>query len=320
MPHQSNILRSEGDELIMHDCYLCGSNEIKRLRPVYDMLFPLPGIFQLVECRSCGLVYLDDRPQPEEISQYYPSEYLPYRPAIQDERSALMRWVRRRNIMRRVNLLRKHSQPGAVLDIGCSTGIFLDAMIASGWTGQGIEIMPEVAAYARSRFGLNVVTGEFETVPLESRSFNAITLWDVLEHTFDPLAVLKKAHRVLKDDGIIAITIPHWESLDHRLFGQHWIGFDVPRHLFMFRQPVLEKLLREAGFSVIQASCGLGGYYTFLASYKLWSNKKISSSAWRDGIERALRFPGVRIPFQPFFSLIDWLGAGGTLVVVAKKM
>jgi SAM-dependent methyltransferase len=302
-------------------CNLCGADQPENLGSLHDIAFDKPGEFSLVRCRVCGLVYYRTRPTPQEIQIFYPSEYLPYRPAIQDEPFFLMRWARRRNIDKRRRIVEQASQtlPGRILDVGCSTGIFLDAMRQAGWQTRGVEISPQAASYARQRFGLDVMTGQLQEAHFESESFDAITFWDVLEHTFDPLGSLQEAHRLLKPGGTLAMTLPHWESLDHRWFGMQWIGYDTPRHLYVFPTPVLKQMLEKAGFSLISARNGLGGYYAFLASLRLWL-KANRGEQTRQSWMRLLEIPGVRFLFEPFFSLVDARNQGGTLVVVGRKI
>jgi SAM-dependent methyltransferase len=302
-------------------CNLCGADQPENLGNLHDIAFDRPGEFSLVRCRNCGLVYYRTRPTPQEIQQFYPAEYLPYRPAIQDEAFFLMRWARQRNINKRRQVVEKASLklPGRILDVGCSTGIFLDAMRQARWQTRGVEISPQAANYARQRFDLEVFTGQLQEARLESESFDAITFWDVLEHTFNPMESLQEAHRLLKTGGVLAMTLPHWESLDHRWFGKQWIGYDTPRHLYIFPTSVLKQMLEKAGFSVLSAHSGLGGYYTFLASLRLWLKAK-GGEQTRQRWMHVLEFPGVRFLFQPFFSFIDAINQGGTLVVVGRKI
>lgn len=303
-------------------CNLCGADAPVLLAELRDLAFGLPGRFPLVRCRACGLMYLRERPTPVSIDRYYPPEYLPYRTAIQDERRALLRWARRRNVARRRRIVEDHSRrvPGRILDVGCSTGIFLDEMRRAGWDTLGIELSEGAVQYARQRFGLEVVQGQLLETGLPPGSFHAVTFWDVLEHTFDPSASLRVANRLLAPGGVAAFTLPHWESLDRRLFGKAWIGYDSPRHLYVFSRPVLEKLLTRNGFQILEAYSGLSGYFTFLASLRLWLRSRDLGSGPGRLLLRALELPGMRLVFQPAFSLLERLGLGGTLVLVARKV
>ncbi len=303
-------------------CALCGADDAELMWTARDLAFGNPSEFPLVRCRQCGLIYLRVRPAPWEMSRYYPPEYKPYRPAIQDEHFWLMRWMRQRKVQRRRRIVERARQsiPGRILDVGCSTGIFLDAMRQAGWETQGIEIGPEAAHYARQRLGLDVFEGQLLEAHLPPGRFDVITFWDVLEHTFDPLETLREANRLLANGGILAMTLPNWQSLDRALFGREWSGYDIPRHLYVFTWPVLRRLLASAGLSGAKLWCDLGGYFTFAASARLWLNEHAHTPWLRRAATRFLDLHGIRFPFEPFFHLMDWLGRGGTLVVLAHKV
>ena len=100
------------------DCILCKESHenAEPLGIFRDLAFGIPGEFPLVRCQNCGLIYYRERPTSEEISRYYPDEYLPYRRPIQDERFWLMRWARWRNIGKRCHVIEEYSpqSPGKI--------------------------------------------------------------------------------------------------------------------------------------------------------------------------------------------------------------
>jgi SAM-dependent methyltransferase len=148
-------------------------------------------------------------------------------------------------------LTRLCNGPGAVLDIGCSDGRFLCAMRAAGWACAGVEPNEAAAAFARETFGLNVITGDLLAWP-PADQIGLITLWDVLEHTHAPAAVLKRAHALLRRPGWLALSLPNWGSLERQLFRERWIALDAPRHLYHFTPHTITQLLNQTGFAVRQ--------------------------------------------------------------------
>jgi 2-polyprenyl-3-methyl-5-hydroxy-6-metoxy-1,4-benzoquinol methylase len=144
-------------------------------------------------------------------------------------------------------------------------------------------------------------------------------LWDVLEHTFEPLATLQQVNELLKPGGMIACTVPNERSLDRYLFGATWVGYDTPLHLTVFSPDTLRRMLHKAGFQVLHMQCGFGGYYSFTASLNIWLNRYISSRRMRHILLRLLYLPGMRFPLEPYFQILDWLGWGNELLVVACK-
>lgn len=303
-------------------CTRCGATSLRQRVWLADYLYKTPGRFAMCTCDRCGLLYLSPRPVPAALARHYPPAYTPYRTAIQDERNPLLRAMRRRNIgLRRTYVARfTGAQPGRLLDIGASTGIFLDEMRSHGWEVLGIELSEHAATYARTRFGLEVITGELSQVELPAARFDLVTLWDVLEHTYDPVAVLRRIHGRLDQDGLVALTIPNYESLDRRLFGRYWVGYDAPRHLHVFPKAVLETMLAEAGFRVVDNRAAFGGYFAFVTSLRTWLRARLAPGPLLRGLERLMDLHGVRFLFAPLFWLLDRMDRGGVRVIVARKV
>lgn len=303
-------------------CELCGAPQAERFLAVRDWDSGAPEEFWLVRCPRCGLLYLNPRPTPTRMAHYYPPGYASYRPrAIEDERWKLLRWMRRQRVGQRRRLVEQFSadQPGRLLDVGCSTGIFLADARDHGWAVHGVEPSPDVADYPRRRFGIPVFGGTLEAAGFASNWFDAVTLWDVLEHTHQPLATLGEVRRILQPGGVVALSVPNFRSLDRLVFGQFWIGYDAPRHLYVFSTDTLRALLSKAGFEVLCLRAGFGGYFGTVLSIKRWANHYIQSRAIQRALYTLLDAHGARLPVQPVFSLLDWMGWGNELVGVARK-
>jgi SAM-dependent methyltransferase len=300
-------------------CNLCGSTESLPLYTLRDTGYGVPGEFVLRRCLHCGLMYLSPRPTQETIAAYYPEKYDPYRPAIEDERWAVMCWIRRRKLARKRHMIERYGEvQGCLLDIGCSTGLFLHEMAQAGWQVAGIEPIASAAEYARRRFGLRVFQGMFSEAHYEPASFDVVTFWDVLEHTFSPAEELAHAARLLRPGGLLVANVPNWDSPDRWLFGRHWLGLDPPRHLYAFTRGTLTAMLAQAGFSVLDWVCFMSGYFSFAVSLEQWLETvdlRLSRFA-----KRVFGLPGMRFPFEPWFTLNNWLGKGPNITVVARRM
>ena len=301
-------------------CDLCGAENTRTLYTNADWNLPGLDAFALVQCEQCGLIYLNPRPAPQAIGAFYPQDYAPFRPAIEDERWALMRWMRRRKMQRRRALVEHYSgaSRGRVLDVGCATGIFLHEMAQAGWEAVGVELTPEAAEYARRRFGLEVFTGQLEEAPLAEGTFDAVTFWDVLEHTYSPRRTLKRSAALLKPGGIVVINIPNWESFERRIFGAQWIGLDPPRHLYVFPRHTLTALLEDAGFKVLGWETAMPPYFAFAISLEQWL--AVRSPTLGSIAGRILRLPGVRLLFEPYFAITNRLQRSGIISVFARKV
>jgi SAM-dependent methyltransferase len=300
-------------------CDLCGATASAPLHTLHDIMHQLPGEFVLRRCTACGLMYLSPRPTPNSIGAYYPPDYTPYRPPIEDERFALMRYMRRRKLIKRRNLIEKYGgmRQGRILDVGCATGLFLHEMQLAGWEAVGVEPIQSAAEFTRQRFGLDVFQGGLTEAPFEPHSFDAITFWDVLEHTFSPSAELAHAAQLLRPGGLIAINVPNWDSFDRKPFGANWQGFDPPRHLYVFSRQTLTRLLTQAGFRVVDWVCFMPGYFTWIASVQRWLI--VNHPAWVRPVMRLLMFPGVRLLFEPWFAVMNVRRTAPVISVFAQR-
>ena len=301
-------------------CDLCGSTAALPLYTLTDVVHQLPGEFTLRGCTGCGLIYLSPRPTPNSIGLYYPPDYTPYRPPIEDERFALMRYMRRRKLIKRRALIEQysHMRQGRVLDVGCATGLFLHEMQLAEWEAVGVEPIQSAAEFARRRFGLQVYQGMLTDAPFAPESFDVLTFWDVLEHTFSPHAELKQAAQLLKPGGLIVINVPNWDSFDRKPFGVNWQGFDPPRHLYVFTRQTLAQLLEESGFRVLDWVCFMPGFFTWVVSIQRWL--LVKHPRWTKPVMHLLMFPGVRLLFEPWFALMNARRTAPVISVFAQRL
>lgn len=232
------------------DCNLCGHAVYTAVYRVKDTNYGQPGVFTLVRCNQCGLVFTNPRPTAQEIGAFYPAQqYHPFRALQNEGRTKPAR--RQQQRAGQIAQIVKDSKVQRVLDVGCGSGIFLLAMRERGWEVCGVEPSPEAAEFARTTLKLPVKTGDiFQIGP--GLTFDVITFWDVLEHTHSPRDVLLHAHRLLGPKGLLAINVPNWASWERKLFKESWIAIDAPRHLYHFTPDTLNSMLQVCGFEVIE--------------------------------------------------------------------
>ncbi len=300
-------------------CDLCGADDAAVIFKGEQWQGAAPDGVALVRCRRCRLMYLNPRPTRDMIANFYPDDYAPFRPAIEDERLPLMRWMRRHKLVKRRQLLEHFSgrRRGRVLDVGCATGLFLHEMQHAGWDAVGVEPTTTAANYARTRFGLNVVEGTLAGAELTPASFDVVTFWDVLEHTFSPRAELMRSASLLRPGGLIAINVPNWNSFDRRWWGPHWIGYDPPRHLYVFTRETLARLLNEAGFQIVDWLCFMPSYFPFVESFTRWL--RAHAPRLTAPIARTLNVPGMRFAFEPALNVANRTRRGVVISVFARK-
>ena len=231
-----------------------------------------------------------------------------------------MRWVKHQRLRTRCVQVSRLRQAGALLDVGCSTGLFLNEMRRYGqWKLAGIEIDARAAAYAANRFDLDVYNGQIGQAPWPAQSFDVVTLWDVLEHLPDPGSALRHLGALMAEGGLLIVSVPNLDSVDAARFGRHWTGLDVPRHFSVFRKRDIIRLMEGTGYRVTRTYCFYGRYTTFANSLALWLKARAHNVTLHAGLEALIRFPLWRYVSLPYFALLDRMERGAILTVVAAR-
>lgn len=302
------------------NCNLCGSNNTKVLFEGRDEWFHLPGTFPVCECQTCGLIYLNPRPTRQAINEYYPEEYQPYKLATADLSSPLKKAEQAYTLKKRINVVQKRfPKPGQVLDVGCATGNFLNALRQIGWQPRGVELNEQAAHYARQRLDLDVHTGTLEEAQFQADQFDLVIFWDVLEHVFNPTETLTEAARITRPKGRLLLTLPNPHSIDARLFGSYWAGWDIPRHLQIFSLSVIDQMLHQTGWHREEMFCMTGRHWFFNLSLAHWLEGKKVSGKISEIILKVTRSVPFRLFTLPYFIIVEKLKRGPIMVIFARK-
>lgn len=309
-------------------CNLCGSQGVKTIFQMPDWSFDRwDHLFTFVQCTNCGLVYQNPRPTLEEMSLFYPDDYecYPVNLAQVTKSKKLMDWVVMYGMARRFSSVRKYKQQGRLLDIGCATGIFLDSIkvlegknSGNNWDLNGIEVSAFASKIAQQK-GHNVFCGTLTDAQFPSQSFDVVTLWDVFEHLHDPKCDLAEIHRILKPDGLLVMRVPNLDSWDAKLFGKYWVGYEPPRHLYIFGKQTIVRMLETNGFHVRHMETRSSRYLTFILSLKFLMVGKRVPPRTRDWIVKLLHHPVARLLFAPLFFVYGMGLRGSLLTIVAVK-
>lgn len=110
------------------------------------------------------------------------------------------------------------------------------------------------SAHARDVLGISVHLGAIEALSLPDESFDAVTLWHVLEHVTTPGTMLEAIRKVLRPGGVLLVSVPNFGSPEARATGAGWFHLDVPRHLVHFSPDTLDATLRASGFEPLAAT------------------------------------------------------------------
>jgi 2-polyprenyl-3-methyl-5-hydroxy-6-metoxy-1,4-benzoquinol methylase len=272
-----------------------------------QVLFEKVG-YHVVRCERCGLVYISDPPTNEELLRCY-SFANSYQQEFVTDQQARDSFLERGRLY--LSFLSQHTNPGRLLDVGCSAGFFLHIARTSGWDVKGLEYSEDTAQLGRSMFNLDIQIGDLMTCSYESEAFDALTLWDVIEHVPDPLEVMVQAHHLLSFNGLVAISTPNIDGIFPRLSYQiaqtidYWPHPEPPAHLTQFSTKTLSLLLENAGFRVVNSfTRRIPMQYSFGTSSELIRSPK------------RLAYAAV---FAPWAFIGPWIGMGDEVVMVAQK-
>lgn len=255
-------------------CNLCGydaykvlfistltDDDFKHSYGQYSISQKSPRCGQIVQCERCGLVYVNPREKHQDIIHSYTM--------VKDEKYLDEERTRSATFLRGLRLIEKYcSQKGSLLEVGCFAGLFLDLARRRGWSVLGIEPSQWAVEYARKKLNLNVLQGAFEDFKFDDDSFDAVTMWDVLEHLPDPKSTLSTLQKKLKKQGILFLNTFNYDSIFRKIFGRkYW--FIERMHIYYFSPTTITKMLEACNYRILKIfphfkTLSLGYYITRL--------------------------------------------------------
>lgn len=302
-------------------CFICGSNDWKQLYQAKDLLHDIEGQFCLYECPSCGLVANQPKLSSQDIEKYYPEDYIAYPIAVDEEKEWHTKLDRQRGVRRRCDFAIHESgkTTGAILDVGCATGVFLKGMQDCGWDAWGIEPSDYAAHYAVEKLGLKVTHDYLKADSFEAGQFDLVTLWDVFEHLPNPVETLEICRTILKPGGVLLLSLPNPQSWDRHFFKEAWSGWDVPRHYYVYKPLSLTQLLDNHGFRFQRIKSFTGRHGAMGISWDFWLKNKGKSEKARDRFSKFFHSYAVRALTYPYFMFADAINRSASMTLTYVK-
>jgi 2-polyprenyl-3-methyl-5-hydroxy-6-metoxy-1,4-benzoquinol methylase len=218
----------------------------------------------IVTCRGCGLLYRDQRPTAEAVTDTYSQE----RYGHEHLRSEFV--LQRQWATSKVRTLARHLpvRPGItprIVEVGSFVGGFLAVGREQGWNMLGVDPGQEVAGFCHEQ-GLNVLCGTLIEAQVPTHTFDAVTIWNTFDQLPHPDATLAAARRMLHDHGILVIRVPNgacfhrmmswWKRSSEPLKGwlslalawNNLLGFP---YLYGYTVRTLDELLSRHGFAPV---------------------------------------------------------------------
>lgn len=247
-------------ELVHVPCDLCGADDYRVKMRIPSRLY-LPRILNslswvgwdppehwtLIQCRRCGLIYTNPRVKSDELYHLYPPAMFWDEEIGKIRRKSPQRW------RDQIALVQKFKTSGRFLDIGCANGFLVKEAQDVGFEAYGVDLSERAVQYAREVLGLpRVLPGNVEDVAFPNDFFDAITMFDVLEHVPSPRRTLVEVVRILRLGGVLIAQLPSVDSLGFRLFGPLWCCTAPAAHLTYFSRRTLTKMMQGAGLAVLE--------------------------------------------------------------------
>lgn len=313
--------------------------EINRYLPPDILSLPVSLQNTRKKCVECGLVFLSPRLDDQSLSQVYSLWYgYAYRRVMDDPRHVEERL--REFERHHYKLLERFcNTQGRLLDVGCGSGLFLQIAQNYGWDVSGVELDPDTADWARKKVGISqIYCGTLEESLLNGKSYDAITLFDYLEHTACPGKDLDILVNSLAPGGILMVRVPNAKSWQSQLMEANWLAVMVT-HLSYFTPAVLQRALCERGLELLYMRAGNCRSETDIIKQRwFWLVKRLQAY-WKKSAKCDLYLANdVNTPLNSghtssaiwklVYSLwveqIDhvggWFGGGNNLTVIARKV
>jgi len=313
---------------ILRKCPACGSSDPK----VYfsakdpDNLFSTP--FTLLHCNLCNLVFIREI---LKLDNLYTGTY------YGDPKSILKPFFNMALhlfILNRIKLIKRYKEgPGKILDIGCGDGAFLSHMNKYGWQVFGIDSSLSASDFMANK-NLTLFGKDFLNTNIEAKSMDAVTYWYSFEHLSNPLEYLEKTYTVLKDDGILVISVQNIESFQAIFSGNRWFHLDLPRHILHFSPSTLQRILLNANFRILDIKhsslqMNIFGWHQSLLNllgyqpnffYKLGKRGYIRSKKLLPSFLITLLASPLVFPLSIILAkLEEFYKRGGVITAIAKK-
>ena len=199
------------------------------------------GIY--VCCKNCSMVYLNPVFTDKSLILYYKN--------LHDSQSVITKNEKRfytKIYTKGLNAIEKFKKKGSLLDVGCSSGYFLDVAKKNKWNTSGIELNKKEAKISKKKHF--VYEKEFHKID-NNKTYDAITMWDVFEHLKNPHLILQMIRKKLNKRGLFFIQIPNVKALAPRILQEKCNMFDGIEHVNLYDPNTIDLCARKNKFKII---------------------------------------------------------------------
>ncbi len=244
----------------------------------------------IIRCDQCGIYYVDEKVSQKAISTYYE---VAKDPLYFKEQPA-----RKRTFLRHLAKVdRTVRQKGKLLDIGTNTGLFVRLALDDGWQVSGVEPNKWAVEFAKKNYSVDLIAKPFTKDIFPHANFDAITMWDVIEHFTDPVSEIAAVYSLLKPGGVFVFTTVDPESLLAKVMGTSWPWY-MEMHKVFFTQDCARNYLKKAGFKNILFK----PHFRFLSAGYLASRLLAINATMANIIGKVLAALGLSKMIVPYYA------------------
>lgn len=245
----------------MNECRICGDQGKHPIFQAPERMFASQELFEYFRCLNCSCLQISEI--PSDLSSYYPQHYYSYRLTPTQGWRAVLRRVRNQGLLRRsilgavLNFIKPFdglkafaqvpvSRQTRILDLGCGQGQLVLALAELGFKqvyGMDSFLPQEISKKSPliSRGGLDQV----------KPGWDLIMLHHALEHLPDPHEVFQHVHQALNPEGYLLLRVPTVSSWAYEHYGNYWVQWDPPRHLYLFSRQNFVDLAQRYHFKMV---------------------------------------------------------------------
>lgn len=235
-------------------CQICGHSSSYALVSKNRKIKEIEYHSTWVECELCGSAHIDPYPSQDELKKFYAADYTELHKLYYSKNYEKVIFENYGLSLKDAGLSINHYQEKSILDYGCANGVFYKYLIEIQNLDRknifGCDIESDTLKTCK-KLSSNFFSIE-EVYQIQKR-FDLITLWNVIEHIFEPQKEIKSIVQLLKDDGQIFIETPMFGKLAQKL-GADWSHYLVTEHINLFSRSAIKKMFEDIGFKCISES------------------------------------------------------------------
>ena len=198
--------------------------------------------YRMVKCKTCGLVRSDPSADPQLLPGLYAQSAFDYSDEVANLKLTYLYYLRK--------LVAYRVRRGALLEIGCGNGFFLEGALAEGYaTVRGVEPSAEAVARVSPQVRPHILCDIMRPGLFEPEQFDVICMFQVLDHIPDPGGLIDECFSTLKPEGLVMCINHNIEAVSARLLGGRSPIIDI-EHTYLYSPTTMVRIFTQHGFQV----------------------------------------------------------------------